>query len=172
MRVNIYAEEMTDRVELVEKVIDGKTFTGVRFYLELPVTTEGSIITEGKSVRGPFLHGPGDDDSAAVTFFGKAALRTALQRGLELLERHDVDEEGVVAVPGGRGGRPLTLGDVENAIEEIALSAGDYERAHGREDQLHQEVLRAIADGNAIDPRACAALALTSAEIEFSRYCA
>lgn len=38
MRVNVYAEELTDRVELIEKVIDGHLYTAVRFYLELPAT--------------------------------------------------------------------------------------------------------------------------------------
>ena len=38
MRVNVYAEEITDRIEIIEKVIDGQSFTGCRFYLELPVT--------------------------------------------------------------------------------------------------------------------------------------
>ena len=38
MRVNIYAEEMTDRVEVISKEIDGHTFTGLRLYLELPTT--------------------------------------------------------------------------------------------------------------------------------------
>jgi hypothetical protein len=66
MRVNIYAEEMTDRVEIVEKIIDGVTFTGLRFYLELPATVDG------KQYQGPFTHRPGDDDSAAVTFWGKS----------------------------------------------------------------------------------------------------
>jgi len=36
MRVNVYAEEQTLRVELVEK----RGFTGIRFYLELPVTVK------------------------------------------------------------------------------------------------------------------------------------
>jgi hypothetical protein len=35
MRVNVYAEEMTDRVEIISKEIDGHTFTGLRLYLEL-----------------------------------------------------------------------------------------------------------------------------------------
>lgn len=34
MRVNIYAEEMTERVEIIGKEIEGQTFTGLRIYLE------------------------------------------------------------------------------------------------------------------------------------------
>ncbi len=81
MRVNVYAEEMTDRVELVRKKTADGEFIGVRFYLELPVKTNGM------EVRGPFHHHLGDDDSAAVTFWGKHALRGMLQNAITLLER-------------------------------------------------------------------------------------
>ena len=104
MRVNIYAEEMTDRIEIISKEIDGKKFTGLRFYLELPVTVggpnqqhrsvEGPVVHpfeiggEPTQVAGPFIHRPGDDDSAAVTFWGKQDLRTVLRKALELLDEH------------------------------------------------------------------------------------
>jgi hypothetical protein len=102
MRVNIYAEEMTDRIEIIAKEIDGHTFTGLRFYLELPVTirnngthtvVEGQcvdVVENGKDaqVRGPFMHRPGDDDSAAVTFWGKRDLRALLRQALEMLDAH------------------------------------------------------------------------------------
>jgi hypothetical protein len=32
MRVNVYAEEMTERVGIISKEIDGHAFTGLRFY--------------------------------------------------------------------------------------------------------------------------------------------
>src|SRR5882724_9666392 len=79
MRVNIYAEEMTDRVELITKEVEGHQFTAVRFYLELPATVDG------KQHQGPFIHRPGDDDSSAVTFWGKKSLRPLLQKALDLL---------------------------------------------------------------------------------------
>lgn len=103
MRVNIYAEEMTDRIELTSKEIDGRTYTGLRFYLELPVTIggEGRHRSEDNSpqvyppingqpaqVAGPFIHRPGDDDSAAVTFWGKRDLRKLLVEALRLLDEH------------------------------------------------------------------------------------
>lgn len=102
MRVNIYAEEMTDRVEVIKKTIEGTTFTGVRFYLELPVTVGGEgqhrseegpkvfppINGEPAQVAGPFVHRPGDDDSSAVTFWGKQDLRAVLRKALELLDKH------------------------------------------------------------------------------------
>jgi len=98
MRVNIYAEEMTERVELVEK----SGFVGVRFYLYLPVSqhrsapgshvdadvTQRAHREEVLQVRGPFIHHPGDDDSAAVTFWGKRDLRKALVKAIDLLDNH------------------------------------------------------------------------------------
>ncbi|WP_220464933.1 hypothetical protein [Granulicella sp. 5B5] len=82
MRVNVYAEEMTERVEIISKEIDGNQFTGLRFYLELPCTVNG------ENVSGPFMHRPGGDDSAAVTFWGKRDLRTVLRLALQMLDKH------------------------------------------------------------------------------------
>ena len=82
MRVNVYAEEMTDRIEIIGKEIDGHTFTGLRFYLELPATVGG------KQYQAPFMHRPGDDDSAAVTFWGKRDLREVLRKALSALDEH------------------------------------------------------------------------------------
>lgn len=106
MRVNIYAEEMTDRIEIIAKEIDGHTFTGLRFYLELPVTVPGARIVQSNNaaerqaqldaspfgehttIAGPFMHRPGDDDSAAVTFWGKRDLREVLRAALAMLDEH------------------------------------------------------------------------------------
>jgi hypothetical protein len=63
MRVNIYAEELTSNVELVEKSVEGVKFRGIRFYLHLPATVDG------KQYKGPFMHRPDDDDGSAVTFW-------------------------------------------------------------------------------------------------------
>lgn len=82
MRVNVYAEEMTDRVEIISKEIDGHQFTGLRIYLELPATVNG------QQYQGPFMHRPGDDDSAAVTFWGKRGLREVLRKALAALDQH------------------------------------------------------------------------------------
>lgn len=92
MRVNIYAEEMTDRIEIIEKATTTGTFTGLRFYLELPVTVpqeHGGAIQH----RGPFMHHPGDDDSAAVTFWGKRDLRTVLRKALAELDAYYASTE-------------------------------------------------------------------------------
>lgn len=97
MRVNVYAEEMTNRVEIISKEIDGHKFTGLRFYLELPVTlperTDWAIKDMGNNVRGPFMHRPGDDDSSAVTFWGKRDLRVVLRQAIALLDKHYDDKK-------------------------------------------------------------------------------
>jgi len=80
MRVNIYAEEMTDRIEIIEKEIDGIKFHAVRFYLELPVSKGG------EQIKGPFIHRGGDDDSSAVTFWGKRDLRVVLRKAASMLD--------------------------------------------------------------------------------------
>lgn len=83
MRVNIYAEETTNRIEIIEKTTPDGTFTGLRFYLELPATAP-----DGQQFQGPFMHRPGDDDSAAVTFWGKRDMRDNFRKALELLDAH------------------------------------------------------------------------------------
>lgn len=88
MRVNIYAEEMTRRIEIIEKEIDGITFTGLRIYLYLPVSTP-----EGGQIAGPFVHREGDDDSSAVTFWGKSAMRDVLRDALVLLDKHYAERD-------------------------------------------------------------------------------
>lgn len=91
MRVNVYAEEMTQRVEIIAKEIDGQSFTGLRFYLELPATANVAAVKDGAqpdNVQGPFIHRPGDDDSSAVTFWGKQDLRAVLWKAIEELDKH------------------------------------------------------------------------------------
>ena len=92
MRVNVYAEEMTDRVEIISKEIDGHVFIGLRFYLELPVTIpaddNGHAYATPRQAQGPFMHRHGDDDSAAVTFWGKRDLREMLRKALAMLDEH------------------------------------------------------------------------------------
>lgn len=89
MRVNVYAEEMTDRVEIISKEIEGQTFTGLRIYLYMPVSE--SNYPGGPPARqhkGPFLHREGDDDSSAITFWGKTDLRELLKIAQAKLDEH------------------------------------------------------------------------------------
>lgn len=88
MRVNVYAEEMTDRVEIISKEVESQDFTGLRFYLELPATVNG------EQHQAPFIHRPGDDDSAAVTFWRKRDLREVLKKALALLDEHYAGRAG------------------------------------------------------------------------------
>lgn len=118
MRVNVYAEEMTQRVELVRK----GEFTGVRFYLELPVALSTPAATLGGQpgvahISGPFVHKPGDDESAAVTFWGKRKLKGMLIRALQLL---DQDE------------RPASANELRQASDSLNASiAGQAATAAG-----------------------------------------
>lgn len=92
MRVNVYAEEMTDRIEIITKEIGSEKFTGLRFYLELPVTLPNGH--GGHSIyKGPFMHKPDDDDSSAVTFWGKQDLRKVLRQALEKLDKYYVPDD-------------------------------------------------------------------------------
>ena len=84
MRVNVYVEEMTDCVELIEKTVNGETFTGLRIYLHLPVTQP-----DGRQIRGPFMHREGDDDSSAITFWGKRDTLLAFEKAIALLKQHN-----------------------------------------------------------------------------------
>ena len=87
MRVNVYAEEMTDRVEIISKEVEGEKLTGVRFYLELPCTIP--MPAGGMTIhKGLFIHRPGDDDSSAVTFWGKHDLRVVLIKALQALDQY------------------------------------------------------------------------------------
>jgi hypothetical protein len=56
-------------------------------------------------------------------------------------------------------------------VAEIAAVAIDYEVAHSKEDDLHADVLAAIARG-ATNAQELAQAALKTEEIEFPRYCA
>ena len=82
MRINVYAEELTDRIEIVEKTIGDTTFVGVRIYLELPVTV-GS-----EQVRGPFLAEPCGDGTSAITLWSKGDMRELLRKAERALGAH------------------------------------------------------------------------------------
>jgi hypothetical protein len=124
MRVNVYAEEMTGKVELVTKTVEGQEFVAVRFWLYLPVTNDGM------QMQGPFLHRPGDDDSSAVTFWGKRELRNTLAEALRLLDEHysiATGPQGGVLEVGSHNGEVIVnhpdLKPDHNRVGHIVFSA-------------------------------------------------
>ena len=100
MRVNVYAEEMPPEpiVEIISKEIEGQTFTGLRIYLQLPASyhlSSGEPVpakvndgVQAEQLQAPFIHHPGDDDSSAITFWGKRDLRELLEVALAKLDEH------------------------------------------------------------------------------------
>ncbi len=66
----------------------------------------------------------------------------------------------------------MTVDEVKKRVAYIEACKRDNEAAHSAEDEIHQDVLRAIAEGRCADPAACAAEALKSLDISFARWCA
>lgn len=126
MRVNIYAEEMTDRIEIVKKTIDGNDYTGLRFYLELPVTTPNG------EVKGPFIHRPGDDDSSAVTFWGKKGLKTLLIQAVMMLDSYYNSSEKHCASIGKGGTVTFIQKPEQSEKEERKMPTGIYIRVENK----------------------------------------
>ncbi len=68
----------------------------------------------------------------------------------------------------------MTKEQAQDAIEAIETGKGDFEYAHGLEDSVRRDFLRALADGKVKkkDIQEIAAILLRSEEIDFPRYCA
>ena len=66
----------------------------------------------------------------------------------------------------------MTLEEIDGRVEFIRKNAHDDEAAHSYEDDLHQDVLRAISKGEGDSPKDMAAHALATLEIKFHRWCA
>lgn len=66
----------------------------------------------------------------------------------------------------------LTLAYVSGAVRKVYELRDDPEAAHDAEDRLHQEVLKAIANGYCENPASCAQQALMTKVIDFPRWCA
>jgi hypothetical protein len=66
----------------------------------------------------------------------------------------------------------MTLIEVKARVAAIFGAAGDPERAHGLEDELYLDVLRAIATGRCLDypPEDFAEEALRASAVSFPRY--
>ncbi len=65
----------------------------------------------------------------------------------------------------------LTTKEVRDKVWDIGQKAGDFEAAHSDEDDLYEEVLKAIVAGHD-DPVELAKAALLTKKINFARHCA
>jgi len=66
----------------------------------------------------------------------------------------------------------LTRLDVRRKVGLIAEEMHDDEKAHCMEDELHEEVLKAVASGNTDDPKGLCMEVLKTRKIDFARWCA
>lgn len=167
MRVNVYAEEMSDHVEVISKTTADGTFTGLRIFLELPVTViactkcgalepattikrimsdEAALVPVAekfcrdsgdgvhrfrpRQISGPFMHRPGDDDSSAVTFWGKQDLRGLLRKMSSELKKFYGDRDV-----------ELVLSEEERQMVLLALAVLSLE-SPGFDDMLNKIALR------------------------------
>jgi hypothetical protein len=73
--------------------------------------------------------------------------------------------------PAWPGDPALTAEDIAHRLAEIHALQGDDEAAHGKTDDLHRDVLAAIAAG-APDAPLLAAAALRTETLGFARWCA
>lgn len=65
----------------------------------------------------------------------------------------------------------MRVADVQDRVKLVAGMSHDDETAHHQEDRLHQDVLRAIADG-ADNAQELAAAALLTLDLTHARWCA
>lgn len=65
----------------------------------------------------------------------------------------------------------MTIEELKLRIEKIENVSGDDEAAHASEDKLRSDVLHAIAEG-CDNPKELASLVLSTAQIDFIRWCA
>lgn len=67
----------------------------------------------------------------------------------------------------------MTVAHIERRIEMIRSLGRDFEAQHSEEDQLFEDVLRAIANEESLEnARDLAEAALKSVELNFTRVCA
>ena len=60
--------------------------------------------------------------------------------------------------------------DVRARVEEIRKVVRDCETAHGMEDHLYVDILKAISAGECEDAKACATIALEVDNMDFTRW--
>jgi hypothetical protein len=65
----------------------------------------------------------------------------------------------------------ITIQEAKDMVEHIRATAEDDEHAHAKEDELRKRVLEAVLAGSQ-HAQELAAIALSTAGIDFSRWCA
>lgn len=151
MRINVYAEELTDRVEVITKQVDGKTFYGIRLYLYLPVSSKvvnGTEYAIDESIRGPFIHHEGDDDSAAITFWvpwtkAKGNDFNVLKKTLYELYERSLDAEHQEEKRFKAGADPVTT---------AAKIRREYEKEAEKESAANDGKVKATINGKNVCP--------------------
>ena len=69
MRVNVYAEELTDRIEVIKKPVNQETFYGIRLYLKSHPDLHHSIDDNDESaitIWVPWTKKTGNDFGAVI----------------------------------------------------------------------------------------------------------
>jgi hypothetical protein len=95
MRVNVYNEELTGRVEPTAKLANGVVFKGIRCFLCFP---------HNGGEKQTVMHTEGDEDTPAVTFYfiedtyWKPRLRTMFEQALKLLDDSERFKEAIAAL--------------------------------------------------------------------------
>ncbi len=161
MRINVYAEEISQQVEIVRK----GDHTGLRFWLYLPVTTP-----DGQQVQGPFKHHADDDDSSAITFWGKAAIRSAMVTGVRLLDeahaaKHpDQDVKSWQDMPGMLAVKDHRIEELERCIKSMSETNAAYTAGQSARISELEAINNALAR-NTIEHRGSDALCADMAKI-------
>jgi hypothetical protein len=95
MRVNVYNEELTGRVEPVAKRANGVVFKGIRCFL---------CFKQEGGEKQKIMHTEGDEDTPAVTFFftddayWKPLLKKTFEEALKLLDDPERFREVIAAL--------------------------------------------------------------------------
>jgi hypothetical protein len=66
----------------------------------------------------------------------------------------------------------MTLDEIKDRVGRVKARVSDPEVAHGLEDELRDDLLKALAEGRVSDPAAAAQIALETNNFNFPRWCA
>ena len=66
----------------------------------------------------------------------------------------------------------MTLEQIQKRVNDINECAGDYEAAHGMEDQLYEDFIRLVSQSKSKKLAEMAKVVLSTKDSDFPRYCA